>query len=155
MIARVSEDYANLRFNTALAGLMEYVNGLNKAREEVPLVLCDPRFADAIDTLLVLLAPMAPHITEELWHAHWPRGERPRSRVWPDYDPELLVDDVITVIRAGQRQVARQAGGCPRTSSESELRELALASPKVKAASNGHDPKKVIYVPGRLINIVV
>ena len=67
-IARVTADYEGLRFNTALAALMEYVNALNKARDEAPEIVRDAAFSRAVDTLLVLLAPMAPHLTEELWH---------------------------------------------------------------------------------------
>ena len=153
MIARITEDYSNLRFNTALAGLMEYVNGLNKAREEVPSVLFDRRFADAIDTLLVLLAPMVPHITEELWHVLG-HEESIHEESWPEYDPGLIVDDVITVIVQVNGKL-RDKLAVPADIDESELRQLALTSPKVRAISNGNDPRKVIYVPGRLINIVI
>src|SRR5262249_40604344 len=88
-IARVTDDYANMRFNTALAGLMEFVNGLNKAREESPEIASHPQFAEAIETLLVLLAPMAPFMIEELWHQrHSELGEAASIHLqpWPEYD---------------------------------------------------------------------
>src|SRR5262249_19613921 len=97
MIARVGDEFVNLRFNTALAAMMEFVNGLNKAREETPEVGRDPGFAAALDTLLTLLAPMAPHITEELWHERG-HNESIHRQPWPEYDPALTVDDVITIV---------------------------------------------------------
>jgi leucyl-tRNA synthetase len=153
MIARVGEEYANLRFNTALAGLMEFVNGLNKVREETPLVMRDPRFAQALDTLLVLLAPMAPHITEELWQASG-HAESVHEQAWPDYDPELLIDDIITIVVQVNGKV-RDRLEVAHGISESELQKLAFASAKVMAATNGQAAKNVIHVPGRLINIVI
>lgn len=153
MIARVGEEYANLRFNTALSGLMEFVNGLNKAREETPLVMRDPRFAEALDTLLVLLAPMAPHITEELWQASG-HAESVHEQIWPDYDPDLLIDDIITIVVQVNGKV-RDKLEVAHGMSESELQKLAFASEKVMAATNGQAAKNVIHVPGRLINIVV
>jgi leucyl-tRNA synthetase len=153
MIARVGEEYANLRFNTALAGLMEFVNGLNKAREETPLVMKDPRFAAALDTLLLLLAPMAPHITAELWQANG-HSESIHEQAWPEYDPALLVDDVITIVVQVNGKV-RDKLEVAHDISESELQQLAFASEKVRAATNGQAAKNVIHVPGRLINIVV
>jgi leucyl-tRNA synthetase len=153
MIARVGDDYADLHFNTALASLMEYVNELNKAREVDPLVIHDPRFAAAIDTLLVLLAPMAPHISEELWSATG-HQDSVHDQSWPEYDPLLTVDDMLTVVvqvNGKLRDKLEVASGI----SEDELRSLAWKSTKVQAASDGRDPRKVIYVPGRLINFVV
>jgi leucyl-tRNA synthetase len=67
MIKRVTSQYAGLQFNTALAALMEFVNGLNRARDEAQLVLASDELRAALETLLILLAPLAPHIAEELW----------------------------------------------------------------------------------------
>jgi leucyl-tRNA synthetase len=153
MIARVGDDYAGLRFNTALASLMEYVNELNKAREATTSVLRDPRFAAAIDTLLILLAPMAPHITEELWSATG-HQDSVHDQIWPEYDPLLIVDDVFTVVIQVNGKV-RDRLEVASDISESELQELALKSAKVQAARDGRDPKKIIYVPGRVMNFVV
>ena len=120
-IARVTADYEGLRFNTALAALMEYVNALNKARDEAPEIVKDAAFSRAVDTLLVLLAPMAPHLTEELWHerrlragtaeAKYIEHSRPavarvRSRADRGRDGDHR--------RAGERQGARQAGAGAR-----------------------------------------
>jgi leucyl-tRNA synthetase len=152
-IARISGDYGELRFNTALAGLMEYVNGLNKARDEQPAVVRDPRFAAAIDTLLVLVAPMTPFITEELWHSVG-HEDSVHAQPWPAYDSELIVDEVVTVVVQVNGKVRDRLEVSPDTA-EPLVRELALASAKVQAATGGREPKKFVYVPGRLANIVV
>jgi leucyl-tRNA synthetase len=153
-IARVTEDYSGLRFNTALAALMEYVNGLNKAKDEDPAVLGDPRFASAIDTLLVLLAPLAPHITEELWHEVG-HNESVHVQPWPEFDPALTLDEVVTVIVQVNGKV-RDRLEVAQDVAEDEVRRLALASPKVQAATGGRAPRKFIYVANRhLANVVV
>ena len=153
IVARVTSDYAELRFNTALAGMMEYVNGLNKLREEVPAVIRDPRFAEAIDTLLLLLAPMAPHITEELWHASG-HNESVHRQPWPAYDPALMVDEFATVVVQVNGKVRDKLEVAPDIS-EADVRTLALASPKVQNALGGRDLKKFIYVADRhLANLV-
>jgi leucyl-tRNA synthetase len=165
IIARVSGDYAGLRFNTALAGLMEYVNSLNKAREEDPAVVLDPRFATAIETLLVLLAPMTPFIAEELWHeVHGGQqqpeqdgdehGDSVHEQPWPRYDPALTVDEVITLVVQVNGKV-RDRLEVAADVEEPQVREMALASAKVQAALGGREPQKFVYVAGRLANIVV
>jgi leucyl-tRNA synthetase len=152
MIARVTGDYAELRFNTALAGLMEFVNGLNKLRDEAPEVVRDERFTAAIDTLLVLLAPLVPHITEELWHARG-HSESVHVQPWPAFDPALIVEDVVTIVVQVNGKLRDRLELAPDTT-EAQVRALALASPKVQSALDGRPAKKVVYVPGRLANIV-
>jgi leucyl-tRNA synthetase len=152
-IARVTAEYAELRFNTSLAGLMEYVNGLNHLREEDASVVRDARFLAAVDELLVLLAPMAPHLTEELWHERG-HAESVHLQPWPTYDPALTVDDVVTLVVQVNGKVRDKLEVAPGLSDE-QARELALASPKVKAALEGRAPRKFIYVRDRnLANVV-
>ncbi len=152
MIARVTDDYAEMRFNTALAGLMEFVNGLNKAREESPAITQTPTFRAAIETLLTLLAPMTPHIAEELWHMLG-HTESVHDQSWPAYDPALTVAETITLIVQVNGKLRDKLEAAPDIA-EDEVRALALASPKAQAALDGRPAKKVIYVPGRLVNIV-
>jgi leucyl-tRNA synthetase len=153
MNARVGEDYANLRCNTALAALMELVNALNKAKDDEPTIVQSSAFAAALDALLLLIAPMAPHIAEELWHQ---RGHTAsiHTQPWPAYDPALTVDELVTVVVQVNGKLRDKLEVAPDTA-EDDLRTLALASPKVQAATNGKAVKKFIYVPGRLANIVV
>jgi leucyl-tRNA synthetase len=157
-IARVTEDYANMRFNTALSGMMEYVNGLNKLREEHPELVRDPAFVAAIDTLLLLLAPLAPFMAEELYHRR--NRELPASisihlQPWPEHNPALTVADVVTMVVQVNGKVRERLEVAPDIS-EAEVWRLALHSPKVRAVMEGREPKKRIYVPERhLANIVV
>ncbi|HST89783.1 MAG TPA: class I tRNA ligase family protein, partial [Ktedonobacterales bacterium] len=116
-------------------------------------VMRDPRFVEAIDTLLVLLAPMVPHIAEELWHQRG-HDESVHLRRWPEYDPTLTMDAVITVVVQVNGKV-RDKLEVAADISEDAVRALALASPKVTAATGGREPRKFIYVPGRLANVVV
>jgi leucyl-tRNA synthetase len=157
-IARVTDDYTGMRFNTALAALMEFVNGLNKAREEEPDVVRTPQFAAAIDTLLLLLAPMAPFTAEELWHSRHPGGESYISvhvQPWPEYSPALTVEDMVTVVVQVNGRVRERLEAAPDIAEE-EVRRLALHSAKVQAAMEGRPLKKWIYVADRrLANIVV
>jgi leucyl-tRNA synthetase len=161
IIARVTADYEELRFNTALAALMEYVNGLNKAREDAPEIVKDASFSRAVDTLLMLLAPLAPHLTEELWHerrlcAGISEADYTSLHVeeWPTYDPALIVDEVVTIVVQVNGKV-REKLDLASDVSEAEVRERALASAKVQAAMEGRALKKFIYVPGRLASVVV
>ncbi|HEY8323168.1 MAG TPA: leucine--tRNA ligase [Ktedonobacterales bacterium] len=151
-IARITADYEGLRFNTALAALMEFVNGLNKAREATPDVQRDPRYAAAVETLLTLLAPMAPHIAEELW-SRVGHAESVHRQPWPDFDPALTQDEQITVVIQVNGKV-RDTLLCSPDVTEAQVREAALASGKVGAALGGREVRKFIYVPGKLANLV-
>jgi leucyl-tRNA synthetase len=145
-IAGVSEDYAALRNNTAVAKLIEYTNHLTKQhRDSVPRAGVEP--------LVLMLAPLAPHMAEELWLllgnetslAHGP---------FPQVDPAYLVVDTVEYpvqvngkVR-GRVTVAADAG-------EDTLKAAALADEKVQAFLAGAAPRKVIVVAGRLVNLVV
>jgi leucyl-tRNA synthetase len=160
-IARVTEDFAGMRFNTALAALMEFVNGLNKAREAEPEIVRAAEFAAACDTLLLLLAPMAPFTAEELWHQRHPAAASGASytsihlQPWPEHNPALAVEDVVTVVVQVNGRVRERLEVAPDIA-EDEVRRLALHSAKVQAAMEGRPLKKWIYVAGRrLANIVV
>ena len=108
----------------------------------------------AVDTLLVLLAPIAPHLTEELWHERRCAPERRRqhtraftSQPWPEYDPALIVDETVTIVVQVNGKVRDKLELAPDTA-EDEVRERALASAKVQSAMEGRALKKFIYVPG-------
>ena len=113
----------------------------------------DARFVAAVDELLVLLAPMAPHVTEELWHCAATRRAFIRQP-WPEYDPALTVDDIVTLVVQVNGKVRDKLEVAPGLSDE-QARELALASPKVQSALEGRALKKFIYVRDRnLVNVV-
>jgi leucyl-tRNA synthetase len=149
-IRKVTIDIEAFKFNTAVAALMEFVNSLWAHRE---MHGPSPAFRAATDTLIRLLAPYAPHIAEELWGRQG--GEFSiHQRSWPVYDPELTVDETITlVIQVNGKVRARIV--VPAGISDEEAQIRALESERVQEKLNGQRPKKVIVVPGRLVNLVI
>ncbi len=150
-IKRVSDDLETFSFNTAIAALMEFTNALAKAKE-TPVVYT-PAWDEAITTLLLLMAPFTPHIAEELWT----RTGRPYSihqQRWPVYDEAAAAAEMITLVVQVNGKV-RARIQVPADVTEEQAREAALASEGVRRHLNGKAPKKIVYVPGRLVNIVV
>jgi len=150
-IRRVSEDVERFRFNTMVAALMEYTNYLTKAKEAGPVDASAWR--EAMDTLLLLLAPSAPHLAEELWQ----RSGRPYSihnQQWPEWDAALAAEEEITLVVQVNGKL-RDRIQVPVDISEEEAKELALSSEKVRAHLEGKQVQRVIYVPGRLVNVVL
>ncbi|HEX9067456.1 MAG TPA: class I tRNA ligase family protein, partial [Ktedonobacterales bacterium] len=156
-VERVTNDLTGMRLNTALAALMELLNGLNKARDEEPAVLRDPRFTDALDTLLLLLAPLAPHVTEELWQQRQGQGDAfvsIHTHAWPGFDPALITEATIRIAVQVNGKI-RDELELPAGVTEADVKEEVLARAKVQAAMAGKPLKKFIYVPGKLASVVV
>ena len=144
-IFAVGEAIDALQFNKSVAALYDLTNAIEKAE---PSATRD----DAIRTLLLLIAPGAPHLAEEAWAL---RGESGMiaDAAWPTHDPALLVDDRVTLaiqVNGKLRDTITVARGLP----EDQAEALALASAKVQAQLAGASPRKVIVVPDRLVNIV-
>ena len=143
-IRKVGEDIPRLSYNTAVAAMMEYMNVLRKG-ERTP-------HRDEVLPLIPLVSPFAPHIAEELWELTGGAGSVFDS-AWPNFDAALAVDDSIELVVQvngrvrGKIKVVRDIG-------EKAALVAALADPTVAKFASG-TPKKVIFVPGRLINIVV
>ncbi|MDY6835991.1 MAG: leucine--tRNA ligase [Chloroflexota bacterium] len=150
-IKKVTEDMERFRFNTMLACLMEYTNYLTKVLETKLVGEADWR--EASNALLLLLAPTAPHLTEELWNRI---GESYsiHNQPWPRWDEEFTREDQFTLVVQVNGKL-RDKVDVPVSIGESEARELALNREKVKAHLDGKQIAHVIYVPGRLVNIVV
>ena len=106
-----------------------------------------------IGTLILLLAPFAPHVTEELWHRRGGEASVHLQR-WPSFDASLAAATSVTIVIQVSGKV-RDRIEVPAGTPEAELKALALRSPKVQAALNGGSPLKVIAVPDRLVNVVV
>jgi len=141
----VADDIAALSFNKAVARIYELTNAIEKAAPS------SSRSA-AIHTLLLLVAPMMPHLAEEAWAQIGGEGLVAEA-AWPQVDPALLVDDDVTVavqVNGKLRDTLTVAKG----SDKADLESLALASAKVQAILAGASPKKVIVVPDRLVNVV-
>ena len=150
-IKRVTEDVSNFHFNTALAALMEYNNALIKQQREE--VAQSETFRQALETMLQLLAPFAPHVSEELWHLTG-HTNSVHTTEWPIYDERFMQDAKFTLVVQVNGKV-RERIEVSAEITESEVRTLVLANERVRAFTDGMHVQKVIYVPGRLANIVV
>lgn len=150
-IKKVSEDLTDMSFNTAIATLMEAVNSLYKLKSE-------DGFKDretwqfTLTTLLLLLAPFAPHISEELWQ-ELGNNESIHTSEWPTSDEKYLVSDVMTIVVQVNGKL-RATLELPTDSKEAEIVKAASSDKKVKTYLTA-EPKKTVYVPGRLVNFVV
>ena len=149
-IKRVTQDMEAFKFNTMLAALMEFNNYLFKAKETP--VRDTEAWDEAIRTLILLLAPACPHIAEELWQRIG--GEYSvHQQPWPTWDEELAKEEVITLVVQVNGKL-RDRLQVPVTITEEEAKELALASAGAQRHIKGKEVVRVIYVPGRLVNIV-
>jgi len=145
---RVTDDVERFRYNTMLAALMEATNGLMRLRGRVSRRI----WRDVSERLTLLIAPSAPHLAEELWH-RLGHDESVHLQAWPDYNEELTVDRQITLVIQVNGKV-RDRIDVPADISEEEARRLASESPKVQQHLDGGTVRQVVYVPGRLVNIV-
>jgi len=149
-IARVSESLERFHFNTAVAALMSLRNDLRGSLRKATVGA--EAWNEALRMLLLLMAPLVPHIAEELWSR---RGLEYsiHQQPWPEADPALMVGDTLTLAvqvngkRRDEIEVAVDAD-------EDAIRRAAMASPKVQRHLRGREPKRVIVVPGRLVNLI-
>ncbi|MGC2423517.1 MAG: leucine--tRNA ligase [Nitrospirota bacterium] len=153
-IKKVTEDIEDsFHFNTAISAIMELVNALyqfelSKGDKDDAAAL-----REAVETLVLLISPFAPHISSELWEALG--KDTPLESVeWPVFDPELLKSDEILVVVQVNGKV-RDRITVPAESADEYVKELALSQDKVRQFMDGKEPKKVIYVKSKLVSIVV
>jgi len=152
MVKRVGEDIPAFAFNTAIAGMMEFYNEASQWQQNKLAVNWNVIW----DTWLRVMAPFAPHLTEELWHRMEDRAEESiHTQPWPEYDPAKLV--AITIEMAVQvNGKVREVIELPadQIQNQEEVKKMVLASEKIQKYLEGREPK-VIYVPGKVINLVV
>jgi leucyl-tRNA synthetase len=149
-IRSVGEDYNAFHFNTAIAKLMELANALAHARDAG--MVGSTAYDNAVDTLLLLLAPAAPHLAEELWE----RRGRPYSihqQPWPEYDAAAAQLDTMELPVQVDGKLRDRLVISPDTPAE-EIERMALASERVQAHLRGRPPLRVIQIPGKLVNVV-
>lgn len=151
-IKKVTSDIEDDKFNTAIAYMMESVNALYKLKEQSP-VTKSGEWQFALESLLMVLSPFAPHITEELWHD---LGHTDTIHVdhWPEWDDTLIASEAMTIIVQVNGKL-RAKLELAKDSTEAEVKNAAIADGNVQKHLNGSQPSKVIYVPGRLVNIVL
>lgn len=152
-IVKVTKDIEDFAFNTAVAALMELTNQIyDFVNAKDGLRYPCPVWSEAVETLILLLAPMAPHLSDELWQMIGREGYTYHAP-WPEADPEVAKADVLTIVVQVNGKV-RDKISVDADAGERELERLALESPKVQAALQGRPVRKVIVVPGRLVNVV-
>jgi len=149
-IKKVTKDLENFRFNTMLASLMEFTNYLSKVQEAKNISIS--LWQEAITYLLLLLAPTAPHLAEELW-ARTGHPYSIHNQSWPRWDEELAKEEEITLVIQINGKL-RDKLIVPASITEIEARELALEREQVRTYTSNKKIAKIIYVPKRVINIV-
>jgi len=155
-LAKVTEDHAGFRWNTMISALMELTNHLMRLRGSE--LVKGPEWDETVRLLLLMLAPIAPHISEELWSRRLAaRGEEWTSvhaQRWPEFSADLVAQDQIELpiqVNGKLREVITLPAGL----SEVEVEQIALARDKIRAQLDGHEIVRVIQVPGRLVNVVI
>ncbi len=143
-IVKVSEDIEAMRFNTAVSSMMILVNAMEK---EVSIS------SRSFGLFLRILSPFAPHIAEELWEGIGNTGSVSLA-AWPEADPAYLVSDTVKIVVQVNGKM-RDSFEIPADASENELKTHALDSDKVKSYLDGKEPKRIIVVPRKLVNVVV
>jgi leucyl-tRNA synthetase len=153
-IKKVTDDISSrFNFNTAVSAIMEMVNALYQYKE-IPETDRSPAvLREALDSLLLLLAPFAPHITEEIWEATGHEGSI-HLHPWPAYDPGAIQEDEITIVVQINGKV-RERLLVPANLTPDKMQEKVLKDPKILKLLEGKKIIKIIPVPGKLVNIVV
>ena len=152
-IKKVTEDMHRFGYNTAIAALMELTNELYKLRAQEPITNHGDTWRLTIKTMAQLLAPFAPHIAEELWEQFSGEGSVHLSN-WPKWDESYTAEKTATIVLQVNGKV-RANIAMPADASKDELQTAALAHERVQEYTKGADPKRVIVVPGKLVNVVV
>jgi leucyl-tRNA synthetase len=145
-IKKVTEELSSIKFNTAIAGLMEWLNYLSK-KEAISV--------EEYKDFLLLLAPFAPHITEELWEII---GESYsiHQQKWPTYDEQYLVEEqILLVIQINGKVREKILIDNDIVSSKEEIEKIVLENPKIKNLISNQAVKKIVYIPGKIFNLVV
>jgi leucyl-tRNA synthetase len=150
---KITEDIERFKFNTAVAAFMEYFNFLSDVVRGDEAVLSTIEWQEAMHRLLVVLAPFAPHMTEELWQEYGGEGSI-HQQVWPTWDESKLVESEVEVAVQVNGKV-RGTMLVPSDSTDEELQKQALGQEYVVKYTAGHIVKRVVAIKGKIVNIVV
>ena len=151
LVARITDEYDRWSYNTAVAGFMQFTNTLYRwvQDEDGPHA---PTLAAAIDALLLVMAPAAPHMCAELWERR--RGDHVHAEAWPIADPDKLISETVTLVVQVNGKV-RDRIEVAVDIDEAAAEAVALASERVLAFLGGRTPERVIVRPPNLVNLVV
>ncbi len=142
-VKKVTEDIENFKFNTAIAALMEFVNAIYQSGAD----------REVFSSLVIMLGPIAPHFSEELWETLGNKESVCKAR-WPKYDPAFLIEENVTMVVQVNGKI-RSKIDVPAGRCEDRLKEIVLSDTALKPWIQGKPFKKFIVVPDKLINIVV
>ncbi len=144
-----------MHFNTAVSSLMQYINFLNTSENTLRMQATEHTALRARTAryLVLMLAPFVPHMAEEIWHELGEEGSV-HIAAWPEYDPQLVKDDVVTIVVQINGRVRTQLA-MAADATEAEVTEAAKADPKAAAYLDSATVVKTVFVPGKLINYVV
>jgi leucyl-tRNA synthetase len=148
----VTHDFENFEFNTIISSLMELLNYMYQVREKG--AYGTDAWDEAVEIYLKMLAPVAPHIAEELWVEVCGKPYSIHQQPWPKVDKDATVEDVI-ILPIQVNGKLRDRIELPIGVSENDAKDAAVASEGIQKYIDGKDIRKVIYIPGRLVNIVV
>ena len=147
----MTEDLERYRMNTVISGLMELTNALQRTRDAG--TVDRTAWNEAVELLTLMMAPECPHLAEEVWERTG-HGYSVHQQAWPTPDPALLRRDTVEIpVQVDGKLRERLVVGAE--ASESEVRALAEALPRVAELMAGRQVARVVYVPGRLLNIVL
>ena len=151
-LRNVTQDFEDFGFNTIISGLMELMNEMYKAREAG--AVGSDEWNEAQEIYLKMLAPVAPHIAEELWTEHLGKPYSIHQQAWPEVDEEAAKEDVIELPVQINGKV-RDRITVPADAGDDDIKSTALASEIVQKYLEGKEPKKIIVANGRLVSIVI
>jgi len=150
-VKKVTQDIDSFQFNTGVAAMMEFLNFLSVNRGSASSAKATWRKAQR--EFLSILAPVAPFVSEELWHALGFPGETVHKQPWPQWNEQDLVKDTVEIVVQIKGKI-RDRISVPAGASKQQIEEIALGRDKIKKYLNGAVPRRVIVVPGRLVNII-
>jgi len=153
LVAKVSEDVERWSFNTAVAACMEFSNALQRYRRDTPGGPHDATYAAAADALLLVLAPMAPHVSAEAWERRHGPDSMVHAQPWPSFDPDLARAERVTMVVQVNGKVRDRIEVSPDIT-EDDAVAAALASERVASELGGAEPSRVVARPPRLVNVV-
>ena len=151
LVARITDEFERWSYNTAVAACMEFTNLLTR---HVQAGASGPPVEAAVDNLLLVMAPMSPHVTAELWERRHGAGRHIHAESWPGFDPALAAEDTVTMVVQVNGKV-RDRIEVPAGIEEEAARQLALESPKVQSLLNGRLPSRIVARAPRLVNVVL
>ncbi|MBI3290632.1 leucine--tRNA ligase [Candidatus Microgenomates bacterium] len=151
LVKKVGEDIENMNFNTAISSMMETYNSLVDLKEKGIAI----NWKEVWEKFVLVLAPFAPHITEEFWNKMG-HSTSVHLEKWPIYDPSLIEEDEVTIpVQVNGKLRGTVIGNKKQVTSKEEIEKMARSDENVGKHLEGMETKKVIFVPGKLINFVV